>query len=470
MRTYRVWLFLIAALTVAGVLMAMLFLSGSSLARHEIGQLDARLCMEARRVAAPPRAGSDLGRLEVDIASKLLLPSPASLMFRGHYPGGALALRSRHWRDEIETRRLDWALPARQPRLAPSPDSPRTDREGRCSLAALSLNDAEWRVARYDASTGTGIVAADTAALKDDLWLALRDTLPRLIPLAVLLTLAGAWLIASVTMRPLNRLREAMKGLNQKGLDQRLDGSGEKREFAELIDAYNAMLDRLETSFLQASRFSADAAHELRTPLTLLRGRLEQALSQSDNRAIQGDLAEMQGDVDRLAAITRKLLLLSKADAGRLTLLLAPVDLSGMLAEMLADARMLAEDRRLESRLDDGLSTEGDAILLRQLFNNLISNALRYCPPGGWIRLEARAVEGGIEVLLGNASEAIDAEERRRFFDRFYRGRAARAQGKEGSGLGLGLAREIARAHGGDLILQDSAATEIRLRLWLPRR
>lgn len=470
MRSYRVWLFLVAALIVSGVLSAVLTLSVSSLARHEIGRLDARLCMEARRLAAPPRPGTDLARLEADIAAKLLLASPEAMMFLGRYAEAAPGIRSKNWRAEIDPSRLDWLPSKARLGLAPAASRQGGETEGRCALAPLPLDEGEWRIARFDIDTGSGIVAADTRTLKAELWSALRGTLPGLIPFALVLTLAGAWLIASVTMRPLNRLRDAMKGLDPKGLGQRLERGAEKREFGELIDAYNAMSARLEASFLQASRFSADAAHELRTPLTLLRGRIEQALSQSDNRAIQGDLAEMQGHVDHLTAITRKLLLLAKADAGRLTLLLESVDLSGMLTEMIVDARMLAAGRSLESSIEPGLRCAADAILLRQLFNNLISNAVRYCPEGGWIRLAARAVTGGIEVTLANASQSIDAEERRRFFDRFYRGQAARAEGREGSGLGLGLARELARAHGGELTLQESGATEISLRLWLPRR
>ena len=103
-----------------------------------------------------------------------------------------------------------------------------------------------------------------------------------------------------------------MRGVTKAALDQRLDAAGEDREFKELITAYNVMLERLQQSFQQASRFSADAAHELKTPLTILRGRVEQAIKKSDNRAIQADLTQLLDEVGRLAAITRKLLLLSR--------------------------------------------------------------------------------------------------------------------------------------------------------------
>ena len=104
----------------------------------------------------------------------------------------------------------------------------------------------------------------------------------------------------------------------------------------------------------------------------------------------------------------------------------------------------------------------GDAA---QPFANLVSNAVRYGGTVGWIRISARALPGGVEVVIANASPAIGMEQRQRFFDRFYRGDAARNRRSEGSGLGLSLAREIARAHGGDLTLQSSRPDQVRLRL-----
>jgi signal transduction histidine kinase len=272
-----------------------------------------------------------------------------------------------------------------------------------------------------------------------------------------------------MTMRPVNRLRDSMRAVTQKALDQRVSTSGEDIEFRELIAAYNTMLDRLQTSFQQASRFSADAAHELRTPLTILQGRLEQAVNMSDNRAVQAELSGLQDEVGRLSGITRKLLLLSQADAGRLALNLNAVDLSSMLGELLTDAEMLLDGQVLSSAIEPHLMTQGDTLLLRQLFNNLISNAVRYCLPGGAIDVAACAAPDGVDVFFRNACEPIDAESRARFFDRFYRGEASHNRAVEGSGLGLSLAREIARAHGGDLILQSGAVDEVIVRLHLPR-
>jgi signal transduction histidine kinase len=139
-----------------------------------------------------------------------------------------------------------------------------------------------------------------------------------------------------------------------------------------------------------------------------------------------------------------------------------------MLDGLMADAQMLGGERTISSEVERGLVVQCDALLVRQLLNNLLSNAVRYCLPGGWIKVSGRRLPAGIEVIFANATAPIPAEDRQRFFDRFYRGDPAHGRSVEGSGLGLSLAREIARAHGGDLTLQPSVETEARLRLWLP--
>jgi signal transduction histidine kinase len=191
-------------------------------------------------------------------------------------------------------------------------------------------------------------------------------------------------------------------------------------------------------------------------------------MNKAESGAAHDELAGMLEEVSRLATITRKLLLLSQADAGRLPLHQSRVDLTEMLDGLMADAQMLGGERTISSEVERGLVVQCDALLVRQLLNNLLSNAVRYCLPGGWIKVIGRRLPAGIEVIFANATAPIPAEDRQRFFDRFYRGDPAHGRSVEGSGLGLSLAREIARAHGGDLTLQPSAETEARLRLWLP--
>jgi heavy metal sensor kinase len=431
------------------------------------------LCQEARRLATQPRRGGEGARLEADLAAKLRLSSVDRLRLQVQRSDAAGPLRSTDFPGDLALDQLPWERPAdsaareRDPRPdRPGPAARR--RGGDCALAGFVDASGDWRAALYDAPDARAFIAANLADTKDELRGALQSALALAVPVAIVLSVLGAWVLASLTLRPLQRLREAMKSLTRQDLSQRLPTHGEDHEFRALITAYNLMLERLDISFQQASRFSADAAHELKTPLTILQVRIERAISQAEGRAIQADLSEMLDEVGRLSAITRKLLLLAQADAGRMALQLTRVDLGELLEALVADARMVDDRHPIRGAIERELVIQGDAILLRQLCNNLIGNALRYCPAGGWIQVSARAATGAVEVVFANACSEIAESERARFFDRFYRGDPAHGRRIDGSGLGLSLAREIARAHAGDLRLLPSASDEVRLLLSLP--
>ena len=495
-----------ATLIVATVLTTVMFIGWSQVLAFEVERLDGRLCLEARglqsrqpsRDNARAAAAFEKARIETDIAGKLRVPSSTQLMFRIAAIGDA-NVQSTHWNRDVNFDALNWATaamsdvllppnpadrgrPAPRPREAP-PDAVKRepsrleDRADRpppstCAVADFGVGSAEWRAARLGSSADGAdvtIVAVDLAATKKDMNSALQQALVLVVPIALVLTALGAWLLASLTMRPVNRLRDAMKGMSKNALEQRLPVAGEDREFKELIDTYNTMLARLETSFNQASRFSADAAHELKTPLTILQGRIEQAMNAPESGAAALDLIGMQDEVQRLASITRKLLFLSQADAGRMGTHRSAIDLTEMLDEIVASAQMVVTDQTIVAQIERGLMMQGDAQLLQQLFNNLISNATRYGSPHGWIEISAKLTPLAIEVLFANASLVIAAAERQRFFERFFRGDPAHHRGVDGSGLGLSLAREIVRAHGGELTLEASALDEVRLRIYWPR-
>lgn len=482
--SFRTRLFFTASLIVGAVLTLVLALGWSSVMKAEVDKLNDKLCMEAKRIATQPFYANELPRLEADVALKLRLGAVDQVMLRFDARDGGRNIQSEAWQDAPRSDDLAWAATRFEPdpgqrdegRPRPPPDERRDgDREpperrprGTCSLASFTHQGHDWKAARFQVPFGTAVLAADLASVKADLQSAVKRALTLIIPLALTLTAAGAWLLASLSLRPVNRLRSAMKGVTKNALDQRLPSAGEDREFKELIFDYNTMLARLEASFHQASRFSADAAHEIKTPLTILQGRMEHAISLSDNRAIQDDLTGMLDEVGRLATITRKLLWLSQADAGKLALQRAPVPLTELLDELMLDAQMLVTDQRLSSDVARGLKTQGDVLLLRQLFNNLLNNAVRYGLPQGWISVHAAVVPDGIEVIFSNEARVLTELVRARFFERFFRGDPAHNSQVEGSGLGLSLSREIARAHGGELTLEAAPRNEVTLRLWLP--
>jgi signal transduction histidine kinase len=472
-RSFRLRIFVIAVGALAAVLAGVLGVGWQLTLKTETRKLDSRLCSEAQRLARDRFDTNDLPRLEQDMLGKLHLSHPAQLLLRLDVDSPPSDWSSPAWRTLVPDV-LGWQPPApADPSAAalPEPAGPVPAQPNACELATWSHGGDTWHLARYAQDGRRGWVAANLAAARADVQADLREGLVYEIPLALLLSLGVGWALSSMVLRPVNRLRQAMRALTPQALEQRLDGQSEDREFRDLIDAYNAMLTRLQRSFEQASRFSADAAHELKTPLTILRGELERMRNRSADPALTVELAHLQDEVTRLTAITRKLLLLAQADAGQLTLQRTRIDLSELLHDLLGDAQLAAHGQQLDWQVAAGLQLMGDAVLLRQLLNNLLSNALHYTPPGGYIRVQASLQGSTLRVDWSNACAALAADQRQRLFQRFFRADVARTlpstQGS-GSGLGLSLSREIAHAHGGRLQLQDSPATEVWLRLELP--
>lgn len=289
------------------------------------------------------------------------------------------------------------------------------------------------------------------------------------IPVVLLLVAGGAWVISRSILYPIGRLTTAIRNVTVQGLDRRVPLGSTDIEFVELISVFNQMLERLERSFQQASRFSGDAAHELKTPLAILQGQLERALHQAPEESeMQQTFSKLLDEVRRLSEITRKLLLLSLADAGRMSLNWVEVNLSALLAEIAEDMELLAPDLEVQMAIAPNLYIKGDRDLLVQVLQNLVGNAIKYNLPEGWLRLQANCLGKTVIVKIVNSSQDISFGEGDRIFDRFHRGDSSQTQKIAGSGLGLSLAREIARAHGGDIKLDAAIVGQTGFTLSLP--
>jgi heavy metal sensor kinase len=301
---------------------------------------------------------------------------------------------------------------------------------------------------------------------RDDLIQAFAVASPIVLVLVGLL----GWWMAGRALAPVRDAAVAAEAITAEHLDQRLPVPPTDDEIAKLTIVLNRMMDRLETSLQQARRFSADASHELRTPLTIIRGELENALRSPELPANQEQLLlDLLEETERLTSITDGLLLLSRADAGRLALDRKPVDFSALLRETLEDAEILADtsDIRIESNVSSSVVLSGHEPFLRQLLLNLLDNAVKYNRPGGLVQVTLEASGDQCILIVGNTGPGIAPEHAGNIFDRFFRGEAARSSRQRGHGLGLSIVREIARAHGGDIALyaSDLDWTEFRVTL-----
>jgi heavy metal sensor kinase len=297
----------------------------------------------------------------------------------------------------------------------------------------------------------------------------LRNTYLAALIVVLSLVAGSAWLVARRALRPVTALTHTAESVTARGLDQRIPAMTSDAEFNRLITVFNAMLDRLELSFQQATRFSADASHELKTPLARLQVELEQAMDNAPAGSPQQEVySSLLDEISRLKAIVQKLLLLSLADAGRLQLHCETVDLTRMLSNVIDDCQAQAPTLTVEHALAPDLQVNADPDLLEQALQNLAGNAIKYNCENGRIHFELVKVANRIHLRVANTGPGIPPSDRDRIFERFYRGDKSRSDRVDGVGLGLSLSREIIRAHRGDLTLEGSETGLTRFVVELP--
>jgi heavy metal sensor kinase len=353
---------------------------------------------------------------------------------------------------------------------SPLPAPPEPFRMKQHFFKTLKADGKTWRVGIMGDPFVTILIGMNMAGFYSD-EARYRKTFFIAVPIALLLLAAGGWLITRRALRPVADITRTAESITAQGLDRRIPvSSGANDEFSRLVDVINDMLDRLEKSFKQAVRFSADAAHELKTPLTILQGMLDDAVQHaatgSDEQRSYGALIE---EVQRLKAIVQKLLILSHADAGQLALNLEPVDVSAVIESAIEDVGAIAPNLRLEQEITPHVTVQADPDLFKQVIQNLTSNAVKHNTEGGLIRFRLKEQGDRVIFTISNTGAPIPEVDRGKIFDRFYRVDKSRSRAVPGSGLGLSLAREIIHAHKGSLRLDADSGNLISFTLSLPR-
>jgi heavy metal sensor kinase len=296
------------------------------------------------------------------------------------------------------------------------------------------------------------------------------ETLLVLVPLGVVLSAAGGWLLARRALRPVDRMSQSALRISAEDLSRRLERRGAQDEIDRLADTLNAMLARLEAAFVEMQRFTADAAHELRTPLTALRGGIEIALraerSPDEYRRV---LASSIEEVDQLIRLTEDLLLLSRSTVG-LSAARQPVDLEPLCLEALELGVRLAKGKgvNVSMRSTTPAVVQGDAGALRRALLNLVDNAVKYTPAGGSVVISLERAGQSVSILVEDTGIGIDPADATRIFEPFVRLDAGRSRDTGGSGLGLAIARSVVLAHGGTLEVQSRPGGGSRFTINLP--
>ena len=289
---------------------------------------------------------------------------------------------------------------------------------------------------------------------------------------AVVLSLAGGWLVAGRALRPVAEITAAARRVGAGRLDERIALAGPRDELKELADTFDEMLTRLQAAFVSQRRFVANASHELRTPLSLIRAAVEVTLEDPEASSDPARLREMadgvRDGIARSERLTEGLLTLASSDRGLERR--EPVDLGELARSAGADLgpQLSAADLSVESRFD-AAPVSGDPVLLGRMISNLIENAARYNEPAGFVQITTGQRDGWAYVQVVNSGAPVAPADADALVEPFRRAAADRASGHAGVGLGLSIVAAVARAHGGDVDLGARAAGGLDVTVSLPR-
>ncbi|TDD64249.1 HAMP domain-containing histidine kinase [Jiangella aurantiaca] len=347
--------------------------------------------------------------------------------------------------------------------------------------------DGRWRAVAMPATGWEGTVIAAAPLDETDATID-RLRITSIVSGAVLLVLLTAigWLALGRGLRPLRRIEHTAAAIAGGDLTQRVPGlAASSTEIGHLAESLNTMLSQLERAFADRAAaearmrtFLSDVSHELRTPLVGIKGSAElYRMGALPERAdVDAAMLRIDREATRLTALTEDLLLLARLDeAPEGQLDRAPMDLRTLAGDARHDLRTLDPSRPVELTGPDGTGAPGPAPVdadedrLRQVVANLVGNAVAHTPPGSPVRIGVGTIGGRAVLDVVDEGPGMTADQADRVFDRFYRANRSRDRsGGASAGLGLAIARSLARAHGGDVELRTRLGQGARFRLTLP--
>lgn len=336
--------------------------------------------------------------------------------------------------------------------------------KGEVSLASVITDGEHLRVLTIPLESVRGPAGIMQVGINISLLDLIQKTLSTIL---VVLTLGGmliaslvTWIMTSRVLEPLATMtRVATQITRADDLSRRIPMKprGNDDEISKLIVAFNHTLERLENLFSSQQHFLGDVSHELRTPLTVIKGNI--GLMRKFGEADEESLSSIESEVDRLTRLVGDLLLINQAESGTLPLDLAPVELDTVLFEVLQQMRVLAGEKvHLKLVEIDQARINADRDRIKQVFLNLIGNAIQYTPAGGAVEIRMKKSENSVTVSISDNGPGISAEDLPHIFERFYRGEKSRKRDRStGFGLGLSIAQIIVKKHDGTIEATSAA-------------
>ena len=325
----------------------------------------------------------------------------------------------------------------------------------------LNLKGHTYRALYYPFEDNGKLSIALCAEPMAPLQTALNRIALRLLLIGVLgagATCFVAWRLSARLTRPLQKIAEQAAEIQESALDRRLPYLSQDAELVAVTDGLNAMLARLESAFLAQRRFVGDAAHELRSPLANLRTTTEVALRRQDPATQVRALEVTVSEIARLTRLTESLLALSSADAGTLLQERILLDLGEIASEAVDAIRPRAESTDVRILVDrQPALMKGDALRLRQVFDNLLDNAIRHSLTGGKVWVHLQVQKERLTAFVTDEGMGISEADLPYLFERLWRADSARTRATGGFGLGLAIAKAIVLAHGGEIHVSRSS-------------
>ena len=291
------------------------------------------------------------------------------------------------------------------------------------------------------------------------------------LPLAISLASLIGNLVARRSLLPIAAMADQARTITSESLSERLPNPNPHDELGQLATVFNATLQRLDNSFAELKRFTADASHELRTPLTALRTVGEVGLRQMDNlAALRETIASMLEETDRLNDLVEALLTLARMESGKQSVHIEPIPVKAFLSEVRESLDVLAAEKQQTIELDcsEELTVNGDRLLLRQALMNIVHNAIRYAPSQSRITVKASRPNNATVIEVADEGPGIAPEHHQKIFDRFYRVDKSRSRSEGGSGLGLAIAKWSVQHHGGRIEVESKLGMGCIFRLVFP--
>jgi two-component system, OmpR family, sensor kinase len=279
------------------------------------------------------------------------------------------------------------------------------------------------------------------------------------LPLIVALAISGGYVLMRRALRPVDEIRQKAAQITSRNLSERLPVVHTGDELERLATDLNRMIGRLEESFQQINRFSADASHELRTPLTVLQGELESIARNSSNlpAEIRDTIGSALEETHRLTKIVENLLAISRLEAGDARKQRERLDFAELARNTADQMRLLAEEKHihLDCNGAEAVEVDADPARLKQVVVNLLDNAIKYTPESGRVSISVMKQDGRAVFEIADTGIGISPDDLPHIFDRFYRADKARSRQMGGTGLGLSIVRSICLAHEGQVKVES---------------